>query len=180
MRAGPILLSLLLSISALAQKVKVEYDKDEDFSKINTYTWVRGMPVPGPAMDGYIQSSIDYDLKNWGWKKVAPDEADVFITYYAVGNSDFSVSGLDDPLFSSIGGVPLDNWTVWYSGPAFASTARFIRKGSLSVHMFNKSKHRLIWTATAEGTVKERMDNRLDQLDKITTKMFKDFPPARK
>lgn len=180
MRTRLLLFSLMLSVSASAQKIKIDFDQEADFGKLSTYTWVKGRPVPAPGMDAYIQSSIDQDLKKSGWKKVSPEQADAFITYYAAGNTDFSVSGLDDPLFSSVGGVALDNWTVWYSGPSFASTARFIRKGSLSVQIFDKSKHRLIWTATAEGTVKERMDKKLDQLDKVTTKMFKDFPPQRK
>jgi hypothetical protein len=180
MRFRSVLLLCLLSIPALAQKVKIEYDKDEDFSKVKTYTWVRGRPAAGLAMDAYIQTSIDQDLKRHGLTRVSPEQADVFITYYAIGNTDFSVSGLDDPLFASVGGVPLNNWSVWYSGASFATTARYIRKGSLSVHIFDKAKHRLIWTATAEGTVKEKMDKRLDQLDKITTKMFENFPPAAK
>jgi Domain of unknown function (DUF4136) len=180
MRVQHIALLVVLSACAFGQKVKIDYDKEADFRKIKTYTWVRGTPVPGPAMDAYIHTSIDQELKNHGLKKVPPEEADVFITYYAIGNTNFSVSGLDDPLFASVGGVPLDNWTVWYSGPAFATAARYIRKGSLSLHMFDKSKHRLIWAATAEGTVNERMDKRLDQLDKVTTRMFKDFPPTGK
>jgi hypothetical protein len=175
-----VLTVVLLSAAAFCQKVKIDYDKEEDFTKIKTYTWVRGAPVPGPAMDAYIQTSIDQELKNHGLKKVEPQMADVFITYFAAGKTNFNVSGLDDPLFASVGGVPLDNWSVWYSGAPFASTARHVRKGSLSVHIFDKSKHKLIWAATAEGTVNERMDKRLDQLDKLTTKMFQDFPPVAK
>jgi hypothetical protein len=180
MRFRSVLLLCLAAIPSFAQKVKIEYDKDEDFSKVKTYTWVKGRPVSGPAMDAYIQTSVDQDLKRQGLTKVPPEQADVFITYYAIGNTDFSVSGLDDPLFASVGGVPLNNWSVWYSGASFATTARYIRKGSLSFHVFDKAKHRLIWTATAEGTVKEKMDKRLDQLDKLTTKMFENFPPSAK
>ena len=143
MRFRSVLLLCLAAIPSFAQKVKIEYDKDEDFSKVKTYTWVKGRPVSGPAMDAYIQTSVDQDLKRQGLTKVPPEQADVFITYYAIGNTDFSVSGLDDPLFASVGGVPLNNWSVWYSGASFATTARYIRKGSLSFHVFDKAKHRL-------------------------------------
>ena len=177
MRTYLLAIILLLTGSAFAQKVKIDYDKNTDFANAKTYTWVRGMPVAGKAMDSYIMASIDQELERAGLKKVDPKDAAVFITYYAAGESDFNVSGLDDPLFATVGGVPLTDWTVWYSGVPFAGSARYIRKGSLSVQIFDKAKHKLIWNAVAEGTVKNRMDQRLDQLDKLTTKMFKDFPP---
>lgn len=171
------MIAFLLCAPAFAQKVRVEYDEKTDFSRLKTYTWVRGNPVPGPAMDAYIKSSIDVEMKNHGWTKTAPELADTFMTYYAAGSSDFNVTGLDDPLFSSVGGVPLNNWSAWYSGATFAGSARNIRKGSLSVQLFHKAEHRLIWTATAAGSVNDRMDKRLDQLDRVTTKMFQNFPP---
>lgn len=171
---------LLLSTCAFAQKVKIDFDKATDFAKVKSYAWVKGMPVPGPAMDAYIMTSIDQELKNHGMTKLPPEKADVFITYYAAGNTDFNITGLVDPTFVTIGGVPPTSWSVWYSGVPYGSSARQIRKGSLSVQLFDKVQHKLIWNAVAEGTVKEKMDKRLDQLDKITTKMFQDFPPTQK
>jgi len=178
MRFRLTLFALLLPWLAFGQNVQVEFEKNADFNKLKTYTWVRGMPVSGQMMDAYIQTSIDQELKNKGWTKVLPEEAKTFITYYAAGQTDFNVTGLDDPLFASVGGVPLNNWSVWYSGASFAGAARHIRKGSLSVQLFDKGEHKLIWVATAKGTVNEKMDKRLDQLDKITTKMFVNFPPT--
>ena len=49
--------------SASGQKVKVTYDKNEDFSKFKTYAWVAGTPVASPQWNTLIRDNIDSHLK---------------------------------------------------------------------------------------------------------------------
>jgi hypothetical protein len=38
----------------------------------------------------------------------------------------------------------------------------------------------VVWTGTAQGTIKERMAERLDQINKTLGKLFEHYPPPAK
>lgn len=83
----PILICLAFSLqiapSAFAQKVSLKYDKSADFSKFKTYAWVQGTPVADPTLDLYIKGAVDGMLAKKEMRKVAPEQADIFLTYHA-------------------------------------------------------------------------------------------------
>ena len=50
---------LLAPCGVFAQKVNVDWDRKYDFSKIETYSWLEGTPVPNPVSHQRITSAIE-------------------------------------------------------------------------------------------------------------------------
>jgi len=168
-------MTILVGRSAMGQKVSLDYDKDTNFSKFATYAWVRGTPVPNETLDQYIILVSDGMLEKKGLRKVEPQNADLLFTYHAAGDADLNIGGVQDPTYSSVGGVPIEGQTVWTTGGA--APARLIRKGQLAVQALDRSSHKIVWTGTAGVTIKEKRGEKLDQVDSALTKLFDRFPP---
>jgi hypothetical protein len=171
---------LLGTVVALtAQKVSTEYDNETDFAAFKTYSWVKGTPAPDPNVDLYIKTVVNELLREKQMKQVESHEADVLITYHAAGDTDLAISGFVDPSHVATGGTPLPGQTVWSEPSTAGTTARLVRKRSLSFQMLNRSTQKVFWTGTAKLTLKEKRADQLDQLDKTLTKIFEQFPPAQ-
>jgi len=162
---------------AFAQKVSLKYDKSADFAKFKTYAWVPGMPVADPTLDLYIKGAVDGMLAKKAMHKAAPEQADLFLTYHAATDGDVNANAFQDPT-SITTGTALPGQTIWDSGPAMGASAGFIRKGTLSFEMFDRSQHRLVWSSRASVKLKEKRGERLDQLDQSMIKIFKGYPPG--
>ena len=82
---------------ALAQTVSLKYDKSVDFAKFKTYAWVQGTPVADPTLDLYIKGAVDGMLAKKELRKVAPEQADIFLTYHAATDGDVNANSFQDP-----------------------------------------------------------------------------------
>jgi hypothetical protein len=179
---GPILICLGFSRQiappAFAQKVSLKYDKAIDFSKFKTYAWVQGTPVADPRLDLYIKGAVDGMLTKKEMRKVAPDQADIFLTYHAATDGDVNANSFQDPTAITTG-TALPGQTIWDSAPAMGASAGFIRKGTISFEMFDRSQHQMIWSSRASAKLKEKRGERFDQLDQSMIKIFDGYPPKR-
>lgn len=173
-------LTLCASSAVVAQKVTSDYDKTTDFSSFKTYAWGEGTSVLDAKVDQEIRISIDMDLEMKGLKKVEAKEADLLIAYHGAANTDLNVSSFNDPTFNAMGGTPMMGTTVWSSGSTVGSVGRYIRKGTLAIVIYDRRQHKVIWQAAAKGTVKERQDERMAQLNKTLTKLLDRYPPKKK
>lgn len=174
---------LLVLVSAVpfasAQKVKVIYDKDENFAQFKTYAWTTCTPVSSPTWNALIIDNIDSLLQQKGLQKVGdPKTADLLVNYHAApqgGNLQLNAQP-SDPTYAMYGGVPLPGDTPWSNGSINSSVAYYVQKGSLAVHVFDRQQHKLIWVATATGAVADNTQKKMKQLDKIMTEMFDKYP----
>ena len=66
------------------------------------------------------------------------------------------------------------------SGSAAGSVGRYITKGTLAIEFYDRRQRKTVWEAAAKGTVKEKMDDRLKQLQKILPKLLARYPPKKK
>lgn len=63
-----------ISLSALAQRIRVGYDKGTDFVTSKTFSWEQpGMPVTSPLLFEKVVGSVDMDLKDRGLARVERD-----------------------------------------------------------------------------------------------------------
>jgi len=178
-RRALLLLAVLASpLQLLSQKMTLEYDKGTDFAKFKTYGWVKGFAVADPMMDLHIIGTVDYDLKAKGLTKVEAPTADLLVTYHAAVNTDMNISGFYMPAHYS--GIPAPGYTIWYVPSTMSSVARYIKKGSLVVEMADRQTQQLVWAAVATGTVKEKKQDKLKQLDRVVGRMFDQYPPSKK
>lgn len=168
---GTMMVVAVLLVGAVSgQKVKVDYDHATDFSKFRTYAWTDGTPSPNPVWDQVIQITFSSELEAKGLKRVEAKDADLLVAYHAASDTDLNVA----LTFQAVINYPSGG--LWYAGP-MGGSARYIKKGTLAVHLFDRQKQQLVWSATAQDPVKETPKKKVDQLNKAADKMFSDFPP---
>jgi len=162
---------------ALAQKVKVTYDKNENFSRFKTYAWISGTPVSSPQWNTLIRDNIDSHLKEKGLAEISdPKSADLLVNYHAAGQTDLELNHATDPTYAMYGGTPLPGDTPFSTGTIAPPVAFEVRKGTLAVHLFDRKDHKLIWVGKATGAVADTTQKKMKQVDKIMTEMFKKYP----
>jgi hypothetical protein len=167
---------LLSSLNALAQKVTIDFDKGTDFSRSKTFAWIKGTPVTNPKLDLYIMGVGDHQLEQKGLTKVEAKDADLLITYHAASNAEINATLLDNDSYAFSLGLPQTTVVTWWPVPQ-QSTARLIRKGTLAFEIIDRQRHQLIWTANAKVNLDEKRSKALDQLDKALIKVFEAYPP---
>lgn len=178
---GTFALILVFSLFALvpqlaAQKVRIQYDKTADFSKLKTYAWVPGTPVFDPKLDAYIKDSVIDVLRRSGMSEAPVNSAELLVTYHAAINTDLSVGTAIDPTYAASGGIARPGSSVWEVG---GGGATHVTKGSLIFEIVNRLTNRPIWTGTAKHTVSDRHGERWDQVQKALDKVFREFPPTK-
>jgi hypothetical protein len=57
------------------------------------------------------------------------------------------------------------------------ASAGFIRKGTISFEIFDRSQHKMVWSSRASVKLKEKRGERFDQLDQSMIKIFDGYPP---
>jgi hypothetical protein len=165
--------SLVPSVSA--QKVKVEYDKKNDFSRFKTYYWGRrNDEYLRPILATMVMGSVEYNLQQKGLKKVESG-GDLVIEGYGSIDTEMSVIGVPDLYyFPPVYGAPW--WGQPYLIPG-TSTATILKKGVLVIDLADPKTKTLQWrgiaTAKFDSTQKEKS---LQVMEKSIAKMFKDYP----
>jgi Domain of unknown function (DUF4136) len=175
-----VLLLVLIGVwTAWAQEVKVGYDKSSDFNQFKTYAWMpRDIPPTMPLLATKIQLEVDYELSQKGLRKVDSDP-DLLVTYQG-GLDAQGAAGAHDPRYSTTGGIPPPDATVW-GGSLSASSVQQVLKGTLAISLVNPRQKQTVWS----GTVKTKLDYEnqqklFDQVGKAVAAIFKKYPPPEK
>ena len=172
------LLLCILSLGAQAQKIKVEYDKNVDYSKFKTFAWGHHDAVSRPTLALVIASAIQEELTKRGLRRVESNP-DVFIQMYGSVDSDMSVS-YSNPLYSGMGGIPSfdSGFVMWGSMPG-GTTAVTVRKGQLVVDVIDASQKKLAWRGMATDKLSDKPEKLLQQVNTAVEKMFQRYPAAK-
>lgn len=176
-------LFLMIASGALGQDVRYNFDKSTDFSKFKTYKWVeiKDAQKVDNILDGQIKSAMDSVLITKGLEKTTSDDADLYIGYQtAIGQEKQYTS------FNSGWGYGPGWGGGWYgggmsSGMTTGSTST-IYTGQLSLDMYDRNGHDLVWRGVASKTIdtKAKPDKVQKNLTKAATKMLKNYPPPKK
>ena len=161
-----------------AQNVKVGYDKSADFSQFKTYAWMpRDTPPAMPLLATKIQLEVDYELSQKGLRKVESNP-DLLVTYQG-GVDTQSAAGAHDPRYSTTGGIPPPDATVW-GGSLSASSVQQVLKGTLAISLINPRQKQTVWTGTAKTKLDyEHQQKLFDQVGKAVSEIFKKYPPPQ-
>jgi Domain of unknown function (DUF4136) len=172
----PLLLGLLLTTSATAQKVNTDFDQSANFSNYHTYAWTKGTPVPNQLMDERVMSNIDTQLAAKGLQKVTdPEKADLLVSYHAAAGHETQINT------TGMGG-----WGGWggyrYGGMGGMSTTTVnnIPTGQLVVLLGDNKTHKVVWRGTASDTLSDKPEKNAKKIEKAAAKMFKKYPPQPK
>ncbi len=175
-----LLLVLLASLGAQAQKIHVSYDKALDFSKFKTYAWAPHGAVGHPLLAADVVGAIEDQLKAKGLRLTA-DNPDLVIQVYGSIDQDSSMTS-NDPLYMGTGGIPPFDPSAF--GPALAgtwgNTTVTIHKGQLVVDLLDVSTKKLVWRGMATDNLSANNPKKLEsQVNNSILKMFKQYPAAK-
>jgi len=174
MKMGIYTLAVALPVAALAQKVRVGYDKGTDFQKFRSYTWAAPtMPATRPLLYASVVGWVDLQLKAKGLTRT---EKDGDLTLIPAGGMEF---GLNQAVNTPI--LPTYDPTTWIgsTGPSNLM-APYVPEGTLMLTLVDRVSNKAVWT----GSVTEKLDienkeKSLERVDKAITKLLKQFPPKK-
>jgi hypothetical protein len=168
----------LLAATALAQDVKVDYDKTANFAKFKTYKWVTldSKVRPNQLVEQRITRSVDAELAKKGLTKTDSDSADLYIGYQASIDEQQSMTTFGTgcgPGWGYGGG-----WGGWGGGMS-TTTIDKIPMGTVVLSMFDPKQKQLVFRSTgANIEIKKDPPDKADKrAAKIIAKMFKKYPP---
>ncbi len=166
---------LALSSTAYSQKVKVEYDKKNDFNRFQTYYWGRrNDEYLRPILATIVMGSVEHNLQQKGLRKVESG-GDLVIEAYGALDTEMSVIGVPDIYY-----FPPIYGTQWWGQPYLipgTSTATILKQGTLVIDLADPKTKTLQWrgvaTAKLDPTQKEKS---LQIMEKSVAKMFQKYP----
>lgn len=173
-----LMLLCLLTGGARAQKIKVEYNKDLDFSKFKTFAWGHHDAVSRPTLALAIAGAIEEELTKRGLHKVESNP-DLFIQMYGAVDSDMNVS-YSDPLYMGMGGIPPFGtaFVMWGYMPG-GTTAVTVHKGQLVVNVIDANQKKLVWRGMATEKLSDKKEKLIKQVNTAVEKMFQQYPAAK-
>ncbi len=158
------LLGVLLCVSAMAAKVQIKFDEGVDFTKYRTYAWGKGTPAARPEYQEYIVAAITRELEERGLRLATDEDPDLFVVSVAFAKMEFATRG---------NYIHLDNWGVGIITSNTAGSAT----GHLAVDLVDATSDKVVWRAVAEEMFGRKISNPQKKIDKITRKLFRNYPP---
>lgn len=172
--------ALLMGFGAQAQKIKVIYDKQVNFSQFKTFAWAQHSAVAHPMLAANVVGAIEQELQARGLKRVnVEDNPGLIIKVYGSVDQDSSLYS-NDPLYMASGGIP--PFDPSFSGPMLAgqqygSTTVTIHKGQLVVDLIDAANKKLVWRGMSMQNLAANKPNKLlSQVNNAISKMFKQYP----
>ena len=167
-------LLLALPTIAAAQDVKIDFDKSFDFSPIKTYSLKLGTAWGNDLSQRRVMTEFDEAIAAKGWKKVDEANADIHVVLHGATQTKRDAT----TFYSGMGG-----YGYRYGGMGMGTASTVVneyRVGTVVVDMFEPKSKNLVFRGIAEGEISDNAEKNAKRLDKASTKMFKDFPPAAK
>ncbi len=168
-----LVLSLLLSTTAFAQKINVDWDRSANFSNFHTYMWEKS---PHPAKNFWndrIMDAIDKQLQAKGLTKVESNP-DLWVVYSNSIHDQQQVVG------TGYNFGPGWGWGYW-GGPTSVTYNTYVTKyGTLVVDIADAKNKQLLWRGDATDTISDNANKNIKTLDKAVDKLFKNYPPKDK
>jgi hypothetical protein len=165
---------LALPAIAAAQEVRTDFDKAFAFPSVKTYSIKIATPWGNDLSQRRVLTEIDEAIAAKGWTKVDESKADVLVALHGATTTKHSAS----TFYSGMGGY---GYRGFGGGTGTASTVvSEYRVGTLVVDMFDAKSKNLVFRGTAEDELSDKADKNAKKLEKVSSKMFKDFPPAAK
>jgi hypothetical protein len=162
---------------AVAQKIKVDYNKTTDFSKFKTFSWTRGAPPTNPLINQIIIDTVEQSLAAKGLTKVN-DGGDLLISVAVAIQYDIQVAQ------QSRGNTGSDIQT---GIPTGAGLPFDVRKGSLVVDMESPAAKSIVWHGIASDTLRYEPSGDMQKdakkvegrLRKAVNKLMEKYPSAK-
>ncbi len=160
---------------ALAQDVKIDFDKAFDFSTVKTYSIRLGTTWGNDLSQRRVLTEFDEAVASKGWKKAPLGQADIDVVLHGATDTKRTAS-----TFYSGG---MGGYGYHYGGMGMGTSQTVVseyRVGTLVVDMFSEKSKNLVFRGIAEDELSDNPDKNVKKLEKASEKMFKNFPPSAK
>ena len=168
-------LLVTLPTIAAAQDVKIDFDKGFDFSPIKTYSLKLGTTWGNDLSQRRVMTEIDEAIAAKGWKKVDEAQADIHVVLHGASQTKRTAS-----TFYSGG---MGGYGYRYGGMDMGTSSTVVNEyqvGTLVVDMFDPKSKSLVFRGIAEDEISDNAERNAKRLEKASTKLFRNFPPAAK
>jgi hypothetical protein len=169
-RAITLMVLTLVSVSAYAQKVTYDWDKDVDFSPYRTYKWVEVPSGRAPAQTTHdrIRTNVDLQLQAKSLKKTEDAHADLYVSYQVITDANGKITS-----FNPDG--------QWQPGPGMSGgeskpQVGNMVKGNLIIDLYDQKMKKLVWRGAVSGDLDSRQTV-IYTINKGLSKLFRYFPP---
>ena len=160
---------------AVAQDVKIDYDKAFNFAPVKTYSIVLGTKWGNDLSERRVLAEVEEAITAKGWTKVT-DKPDVQVVLHGATQTKRNAS----TFYSGMGGYGGYGYGG-FGGMGTASTVvNEYKVGMLVVDIFDAKSKALVFRGTAEDEISDNAERNQKRIEKASTKMFKDFPPTAK
>jgi hypothetical protein len=167
---------LALPSLALAQDVKIDFDKAFNFAPVKTYSITLGTKWGNDLSERRVLTEFDEAIAGKGWKKVAEGQADIQVILHGATQAKRNASTFYSGMGGGYGGYR-------YGGMGMGTATTMVNEytvGTLVVDMFDPKTKQLVFRGTAEDELSDNPEKNAKRLEKASAKMFKNFPPTAK
>jgi len=169
---------------AVAQDVRYDFDKNQDFSKYKTYKWVpiKGADQPDELTSKKVTGAIDAELAKKGLTKTDAETADLYVGFQtAIGTEKQFTS------YNSGWGYGPGWGGGWYGSGGMSTSTTYsststVYIGQLDVSFYDSAQKQIVWRGTASKTLdpKAKPEKKEKNIAKAVQKLLKNFPPPIK
>jgi len=166
----------LAGAAARAQDVKVDYDKDANFSHIKTFSIDIATKWGNPLSEKRVLTEITQGLTEKGWALAEAGKADAVVVLHGATSKEKSLNTFYS---GGYGGYGWRGWGAGGMGTATTTVSEYM-VGTLVVDIFDAKTKQLLFRGTAQDELSDKPEKNQKKLAKASDKLFKDFPPGSK
>jgi hypothetical protein len=169
---------VFVSAAAFAQDVKTDFDKNANFAAIKTFAVRIGTSWHNQISEKRITDEITQTLTEKGWTE-ADTNPDALVLLHGATEKQQSLN----TFYSGMGGYGGYGYRGWGGmggmGTATTTTSEYL-VGTLVVDIFDAKSKALLFRGTASDELSDKPEKNAKKLQKVSDKMFKNFPPGSK
>ena len=168
-----------------SMKVTYDYDPGADFSTYRTFDWVAGPqePTGDPRIDNQltdirIRMTVESQLTLKGYRRVASEKPDFYVSYYASLKDLLNMSSISHYAGFGVGERP-GYGGGWPAGSRTVTDVQSYKEGTLILDVVDGGTDRLVWRGIAQAEVDPSRDpkERQERIRKAVRDMLTHFPP---
>ena len=170
-----------LCCTAMAEKIRVHYDKSLDFTKFKTYGWAPHGAVAHPMLALDAVGAVEDELNARGLKKVA-ENPDLLIEFYGAVDSEVSMTS-NNPIYNATGGIPPFDPSMTSPGNSlywdsyYGNSTVVVYPGQLVIDLIDVKTKKLAWRGfAAEAISPNNPDKLMSEVNSTIKKLFKEYP----
>jgi len=165
---------LALPALAIAQDVKIDYDKAYNFAPVKTYSIRIGTAWGNDLSQRRVLEEFDQAIAAKGWKKANEATADIHVVLHGATDTKRNVNTFYS---GGMGGYGYRYGGMGGMGTASTTVSEYT-VGTLVVDMFDAKTKNLVFRGVAEDEISDKPEKNAKKLEKASEKLFKNFPPA--